>query len=145
MSSPARFPFVSRGTGGPVPDLAPLLPIRLSRGSVTLDVVGLVDSGAAVSVLPWSVGARFGTDWNSLTVPCSVGGSAGGIAGKLLVVDGTVSPFGAVQLAFAWVQSDAVPLLLGQTNFFMAFDVFFYRTRGYFEVQPASPATPSTP
>ena len=75
MSSPVQFPFVSRGTGGPVPDLAPLLPVRRSRGGVVVDTVALVDSGAADSVLPHALGARFGVDWNSLTVPCAVGGS----------------------------------------------------------------------
>ena len=113
MSGTARFPFVSRGTGGPVPDLAPLLPIRLTRGGVTIDVTGLVDSGAAVSVLPWSVGARFGVDWNALTVPCSIGGSAGGVPGKMLLVEGIVDTFPPVQLVFVWVQSDTVPVLLG--------------------------------
>lgn len=142
MSSTQRYPFVSRGTGGPVPDLAPMLPIRLSRGSTTLDIVALVDSGAAISVLPWSIGARFGVDWNSLTVPCSVGGSAGGISGKLFAIDGTVSSFPTVQLLFAWVQSDNVPLLLRQTNFFMLFDVLFYRAQCFFEIQPATLPTP---
>lgn len=142
MSNPVQFPFVSRGTGGPVPDLAPLMPTRLERGGVSLDVVALVDSGAAVSVLPWSVGARFGLDWDALNVPCSIGGSAGGVAGKIIVVHGTVASFPAVPLAFVWAKSDAVPILLGQTNFFLNFDVFFYRSRGYFEVQPASAVTP---
>jgi len=139
MSSPAQYPYVSRGTGGPVPDLAPLLPIRLSRGGVIVDTVALVDSGTAVSVLPYSLGARFGVDWNTLTIPCVVGGSAGGIPGKLLSVYGTVNPFPAVALIFAWVQSDQVPVLLGQANFFMEFDVCFFRSRDIFQIQPRTP------
>jgi hypothetical protein len=125
-----------------VPDLAPMLPIRLDRNGASLDVVALVDSGAAVSVLPWSVGTRFGIDWDSLNVPCSVGGSAGGIPGKVFVVNGTVATFPAVPLVFAWVQSDAPPVILGQTNFFLNFDVLFARARGYFEIQPATTPTP---
>lgn len=139
MSNAARFPYVSRGTSGAVSDLAPLLPIRLDRNRVSLDVVALVDSGATISVLPWSVGVRFGIDWDSLNVPCSVGGSAGGVPGKILVLYGTVA---TVPLAFAWVKSDAVPIILGQTNFFLNFDVFFFRARRYFEIQPATPPTP---
>jgi hypothetical protein len=139
VSSPIQFPFVSRGTGGPVPDLAPLLPIQLTRAGITLDVVGLVDSGASVSVLPWSVGLQFGVDWTSLTIPCVVGGSAGGIPGKFLVVNGTVASLPTIQLAFAWVRSDAVPLILGQTNFFLEFDIAFYRHRGIFTVEPHQP------
>src|SRR5436309_665102 len=119
MNAPARYQFISKGTGGPVPDLAPIVPLRLSRGGISTDVNALVDSGTDVSVLPYSIGARFGIDWNSLTIPCSVGGSAGGIPGKMLVVDGVLDTFPAVKLVFAWVQSDGVPVLLGPTNFFM--------------------------
>ncbi len=97
-----------------------------------------------MSVLPWSVGTRFGIDWDSLSIPCPVGGSAGGVPGKLLVVYGTVAPFPTVLLVFSWVQSDAPPIILGQTNFFLYFDVFFYRAQSFFEIQPAiaSAATP---
>jgi hypothetical protein len=141
VSNAARFPYVPRGASGPVSNLAPLLPIRLDRDQTALDVVALVDSGAAVSVLPRSVGARFGVDWDALNVPCSIGGSAGGVSGKILVVYGTVASFPAVPLVFAWVKSDTVPIILGQTNFFLNFDVFFARARG-FEIQPATAPTP---
>jgi hypothetical protein len=46
----------------------------------------------------------------------------------------------AVRLAFAWVRESGVPLILGQTNFFMEFDVCFYRSRLEFEVKPKSSA-----
>lgn len=139
MNAPARYPFISKGTGGPVPDLAPIVPINLTRGGVSIGVNALVDSGADVSILPYSVGVRFGIDWHSLTLPCSVGGSAGGIPGKMLVVDAVLHTFPAVKLVFAWVQSDSVPVLLGQTNFFLEFDVCFFRSRGEFQIQPATP------
>jgi hypothetical protein len=142
VSSPARFPYVSRGTPGAVPDLAPLLPIRLDRDTTSLDVIALVDSGAAVSALPWSVGLRFGIDWDALSIPCPIGGGAGGFSGKILVVYGTVGTFPTVPLAFSWAKTDTVPIILGQTNFFLNFDVFFYRAQSYFEIQPASATTP---
>jgi hypothetical protein len=142
VSSPARFPFVPFGSGGPVSDLTPLLPIRLERDRTSLDVVALVDSDAAVSVLPWSVGLRFGIDWDSLSIPCLVGGGAGSVPGKILAVYSTVAPFPTIMLAFSWVQTDAMPIILGQTNFFLNFDVFFARARGYFEIQPAISPTP---
>ena len=46
--------MLRRGTAGAT-GLAPLLPIRLGDGP-TVDVDGLLDTGAAVNVLPWSVG-----------------------------------------------------------------------------------------
>jgi hypothetical protein len=106
---------------------------------VAVDTTALIDSGAAVSVLPYTLGARFGVDWDSLTVPCGVGGSVGSIPGKLLLVDGTLSPFPPVGLIFAWVKSDQVPVLLGQTNFFREFDVCFFRSRDTFQIQPRTP------
>jgi hypothetical protein len=59
--------------------------------------------------------------------------------GKMLVVDGTIHPFPPVPLVFAWVQDDRPPILLGQTNFFMEFDVFLFRRQGVFQIQPATP------
>jgi hypothetical protein len=142
VSSTAQFPYLYRGGSGVVSDLAPLLPIRLDRDRVSLDVVALVDSGATISVLPWSVGLRFGVDWDSLNVPCPIGGGAGSIPGKVLIVYGTVPPFPTVPLVFSWVQSDNVRIILGQTNFFLNFDVFFFRAQSYFEIQPATAPTP---
>lgn len=142
MSSPARFPFVPRGATGPVSNLAPVLPLALARNGVSVGVEALVDSGAAVSVLPWGVGARFGVDWDGLNVICDVGGSVGRLSGKIIALEATVGPFQPVQLALCWVKSDAVPITVGQTNFFLAFDVFFFRARVYFEIQPASAANP---
>jgi len=43
-----------------------------------------------------------------------------------------------VRLAFAWTRNNAVPVILGQTNFFLAFDVTFRRKRSEVELLPAS-------
>jgi hypothetical protein len=37
---------------------------------------------------------------------------------------------------FAWTQATTVPLILGQVNFFMEFDVCFYRSRLQFAISP---------
>jgi hypothetical protein len=39
-----------------------------------------------------------------------------------------------VELAFAWAKTDSVPVLLGQTSFFMEFDFFFSRSELFFDV-----------
>lgn len=41
----------------------------------------------------------------------------------------------AVRLAFAWVASDDIPLLFGQMNFFLEFDVWFYRSQYVFDMR----------
>jgi hypothetical protein len=52
-------------------------------------------------------------------------------------VEGVVAGLPPVRLVFAWAQSDAVPVLLGQVNFFMEFDVCFLRKSGVFDVSTA--------
>jgi hypothetical protein len=47
-----------------------------------------------------------------------------------------VGDFAPVRLAFAWTNAEAVPLLLRQVNFFMEFEVCFYRAQKAFEVRP---------
>jgi hypothetical protein len=48
--------------------------------------------------------------------------------------DRAVEEFPAVDLAFAWTQDKYEPLILGHMNFFLAFDVCFYRSDLAFEV-----------
>lgn len=137
--NPLVFPYQYTG---PIPDpqtLAPLLPLRLRRGGVTVDVTGLVDSGATYSVLPYDLGSRFGVNWHSLPHSLTVGGVLQGAPAKLLAVEELIGSLPLTPLLFAWVTTNAVPVLLGQTNFFFEFDVCFYRSRSQFTVAPRTP------
>jgi len=58
------------------------------------------------------------------------------LSARGIVLSAIIAPFSAVRLAFAWTQSDNVRLLLGQANFFMEFDVCFFRSQSQFEVTP---------
>ena len=51
----------------------------------------------------------------------------------------TIQPFPAVKLAFAWVNSNNYPVVLGIADFLFHFDVFISRRHSYFEIQPATP------
>jgi hypothetical protein len=115
-------------------DLLLLLPVELERNSRRIRSVALVDSGATIRVLPFSLGSKFGVDWDSLPDSVSVGGVGGHVNGKLLAVDAYITGFSPVSLLFSWVQTDNYPFVLGQTNFFMLFDVCFYRSQLYFEL-----------
>jgi hypothetical protein len=55
---------------------------------------------------------------------------------RALLVSAAVGPFAPVRLVFAWTQVLNVPVLLGQVNFFMEFDVCFYRSQLAFEIRP---------
>src|SRR5262245_13663376 len=121
-----RFPYLMRIPGGTTVDLMPLLPIELQRNSKRIKAIALVDSGATMNVLPCSLGATLGVDWDSLPSPTSVGGAGGQVPGKVLAVDAFINGFPPVSLLFSWLKSDSFPFVLGQTNFFMLFDVCFY-------------------
>ena len=112
----------------------PMLPMKLIGPAGAVRVSALVDSGADVNVLPWSIGANLGLDWNANKATIRVAGVPQGAAAMPVLIEAEIEGLGSVTLAFAWCQSDAVPLVLGQTNFFMEFEICFFRQRGDFQV-----------
>lgn len=53
-----------------------------------------------------------------------------------VAIMGKIGSYELVKLLFAWTETDDVPLILGQANFFVEFEVHFYRARYEFEVVP---------
>jgi hypothetical protein len=119
-------------------DSLPRLPLVLHRGDRVAEVVGLVDSGAMVNVLPYEFGMRLGEVWDDRKASIRLAGSLGNRTAIPLFAAAEIEGLPAVKLAFAWTNQDDVPLILGQTNFFMEFDVCFYRSKLEFEVKPKS-------
>jgi hypothetical protein len=119
-------------------DSLPRLPLVLRLRTQSTEVVGLVDSGATINVLPHEVGVRLGAAWDDRTASIRLAGSLGNLRAMPLVLAAQVGDLAPVRLAFAWTESSNVPLILGQTNFFMEFDVCFYRSKLEFEVVPKS-------
>jgi len=99
-------------------------------------VFGLLDTGAAVNVLPYSVGEQLGSVWEQQRTPIVLSGNLARLPARGIVVSATVASLASVRLAFAWTQTDDVRLLLGQANFFLEFDACFFRSRSEFEVKP---------
>ncbi len=128
-----RYPFVQRDPAAGAVSLAPLLPFRLRLAAREERVVGLIDTGAAVSVLPWSVGIRLGGEWDA-AAPLTLTGNLGFAEARALLVGALVGGFSPRRLVFAWSKSDAVPVLLGQTNFLVEFDIYLSRSSQWFEV-----------
>lgn len=114
----------------------PLLPVSLSYTSKDVLVQALADTGADVNVLPWTVGQHLGLAWNPNKATLRLAGIANGANAMPVLIDAKVGSYPAVTLAFAWCESDAVPLVLGQTNFFMEFDVCFFTSRQQMSVKP---------
>ena len=114
----------------------PLLPLTLTQGTQAIRLSGLLDTGSATNVLPYSIGQRLGFVWEQQRVSLVLSGNLRHILARGIVVSATVASFAPVRLAFAWAQTDDVRLLLGQANFFHEFDVCFFRSRSEFEIRP---------
>ena len=137
MAQPVRFPYTPADTT--VASLMPRLALLLSYQEHSVEVVGLLDTGAAVNVLPYPVGLALGADWNAHTTTIPVTGSLGRLEARALVLLAShpqLTPDHPVRLVFAWTRVDDVQVIFGQTNFFMEFIVCFYRSQGAFEVHP---------
>lgn len=87
-------------------------------------------------MLPFDVGQQLGAVWDELTTAVQLTGNLAQQEARVLVVSATVGKFAPVRLAFAWTKSNSVPVLLGQVNFFMEFDVCLFRARSRFEIKP---------
>jgi hypothetical protein len=138
MSEGARFPFTDAHPDQPGSSLMPLLPLVLSHGDRQREAVGLLDTGAAVNVLPYSLGEQLGFVWDEEKTPLALSGNLARLPARGIIVSALVGPSAPVRLVFAWTQADDVPLLLGQMNFFMEFEVCFFRARAEFELKPKS-------
>jgi len=117
-------------------DRMPYLPLTLSLNGQSLNVEGLLDTGASVNVLPYELGQQLGLIWESETLSVILAGNLARFEARAVVVEAQVSSFSTVDLAFAWTQASNVPLILGQANFFFEFEVCFFRALSEFEVCP---------
>ena len=117
-------------------DSLPRVTLSLFSKNRQIEVSGLVDSGATINVLPYQIGIRLGEIWDDRKAYIKLTGNLGDFTGIPLVLKTTIGDFKPVRLAFAWVRTDDMPVILGQTNFFMEFDVCFYRSKLEFEIMP---------
>lgn len=131
---PYRLASNEFGESGYVPSI----PISLYYNGNHAQANGLIDTGAAVNVLPYSVGISLGAVWDTSKRGLRLAGNLGRFRAQGVVLQVTVASFAPVELGFAWTELDSIPLLLGQVNFLMTFDVCFYRSRLQLEIAPKS-------
>lgn len=138
LSEAQRFPFSEADKLLGAASSLPYLPLTLTHRKCSLSVSGLLDTGATVNVLPYDIGRRLNAVWEQQTTPVYLTGNLARFEARVLIVTATVSQFEPVRLAFAWTRAKNIPLILGQVNFFLEFDVCFYRAQKIFEVKPKS-------
>jgi hypothetical protein len=134
VSAVARFPFVSVRAASGVSETRPLIPVELHTGTGNASSLALLDTGSSINVLPFSMGQKLGGNWSTQPV-VPLGGILAGVAGRALFAELRLGSFPSKTLAFAWLEDDQAPLILGQFNFFLEFDVCFFRLSSQIEVR----------
>src|SRR5687767_10904246 len=133
MTESAKFPYLA-ATASPRPtDFMPFLPFKIEREEKSKEILGLVDTGASVNVLPYQIGLEFGAIWEQQTTLFGLTGNLANYEARGLLLIAAISNFAPVNLAFAWTRAENVPVILGQINFFAEFDVCFYGSQKEFE------------
>jgi len=136
LTEAQRFSFTEIDRSLGAASSLPYLPLTLSYEGTSLPASGLLDTGATVNVLPYEIGRQLGATWDRQTTPVHLTGNLARFEARVLIVSATVGGFAPVRLAFAWTRASNVPLILGQVNFFLEFDVCFFRSQKTFEVKP---------
>ena len=115
-------------------DSLPRLPVSLCQEDRRVEATGLVDSGATVNVLPYDLGLQLRGVWDDRRAIIQLAGNLSNQPAMPFVAIAYIGEFPPTELVFAWVRSPNAPLILGQTNFFLEFDVCFYRSKSEFEI-----------
>jgi hypothetical protein len=114
MSEYQRFPYVEVDPKLGSASAMPYLPITLAHGRNTISVSALVDSGAALNLLPYGLGQQMGFIWDEQTARLRLSGIFSDLDARAILVSATVDRFPPVRLAFAWTRNEEVPAILGQ-------------------------------
>ena len=132
----AHFPYIV--SASLQSSLMPRLPLLLTLQEHSIEVSGLLDTGAAVSVIPYNIGVALGAIWEEQKTSVPLVGNLGQFEARVLIVTASHPEitFGrAIRQVFAWVRSENAPVIFGQMNFFLEFDVCFFRSQAFFDVQ----------
>jgi hypothetical protein len=116
----------------------PYVPLTLTYETQSLTELALVDSGAAINVLPYEFGLELGLSWEWQDVPLPFIGILKGMPAFGIVLSGQAADFEPVRLAFAWTRRTRaeISLILGMTNFFDYFRLVLDKPEGFFELIP---------
>jgi hypothetical protein len=136
MLNGQRYSFTERIDSLGRSVIMPYLPLILTLGNRSLEVMALLDTGASVNVLPYEIGLQLGAVWENQTVAIPLSGNLARSDSRGLVVSGAIAQFSPVLLAFAWTEARDVPVILGHMNFFAEFNSCFYRHELAFEICP---------
>ena len=96
-----RYSFTERIDSFGRSVIMPYLPLTLTLGDRSLEVMALLDTGASINVLPYEIGLQLGAIWEDQTVSIPLSGNLGQSDSRGLVVSGVIAQFPPVLLGFA--------------------------------------------
>ena len=100
MSDAANFAYSIRDPATGSASLAPMLPVAL-EGANIVSASALIDSGATVNVMPFTLGEQLGFRWEEQTRAISLSGNLASVEARVVTVAAHVANFPPVRLAFA--------------------------------------------
>lgn len=124
---------VSYSPSDPLKNL-PFIPITLLRQGYTCSTSALIDTGASVNVLPYDLGLQLGAVWERQPKRVELVGNLANYEARGLLVYVQIGDFEPVELVFAWTHTRDVPVILGQMNFFLEFDMYICGSQHYLDV-----------
>ena len=134
MAKSKRFPFILTPNAGNMAWM-PRLTFSLSKDIRTQTVTALLDTGSTVNVLPFQLGIDLGASWNNNASSLQLTGNLANFDARPLILTALVEGFEPVPLVFAWTRAEDAPLILGHMNFFLEFNVCFFRPEKFFELR----------
>ena len=72
MPEPQQFPYIEIDPSLGAASALPYVPLSLEYQGYVTSVSALVDSGAALNVLPYDVGVQLGATWGEQTIPVQI-------------------------------------------------------------------------
>ena len=117
----------------------PILSVILIVRERRISFPALVDSGADINVIPYSLGLALGLSWDDSRIGPTLTGKFANIETRLIILPVVVGNFSSTDLVFTWMAQDTGPVILGQMNFFREFNVYFFGDESAFELERATP------
>jgi len=138
MNNYQRYPFIEQTNNLGEKNLMPMMPLTLKYQAQSINEWGLVDTGAAVNVLPFRMGINLGLKWESQKNPVLLGGILAKTPAFGISLLAIIDNFPPVKLVFAWTENNNIPLILGRMNFFKVFDVCVYGSQSFLDISLSS-------
>lgn len=98
MHNAERYPFLSGDPALGEASFRPYLPFSLIYQETTVGSTGLLDTGASVNVLPYSLGIELGYEWERQTTALSLTGNLAQYEARVVLAQAVIGQFDPVQL-----------------------------------------------